>query len=98
MSRNREPQAAVEGGYDQHIALGPLPHARVRLHPALSIVGWLLALAFLAWAVRLVALEGYLYEIPGNFLGDFTRTAELVAPTWFRSEENTYELQQPTDD
>jgi glycosyl transferase family 87 len=49
----------------------------------LSVGGWLAALAFLAWAVRLVALEGYLYEIPGNFLGDFTRTAELGAPTWF---------------
>ena len=49
----------------------------------LSVLGWLTALAFLAWAVHLVVLEGYLYEIAGNFLGDFTRTAELGAPTWF---------------
>jgi hypothetical protein len=69
--------------YDEHIALGLVPHARVRLHPILSVLGWLVAIAFLAWAVRLVALEGYLYELPGNFVGDFTLTAELAATTWF---------------
>jgi len=49
----------------------------------LRALGWLAAVAFLAWAVRLVALEGYLYEIGGNFVGDFTRTAALGAPDWY---------------
>jgi hypothetical protein len=40
-------------------------------------------LAFLVWAARLAILEGYLYEIPNDFLSDFTRTTALGAPTWW---------------
>jgi hypothetical protein len=46
-------------------------------------VTWLGILVFLAWSVRLAFLEGYLYELPKNFDGDFTRTAELGSPEWF---------------
>ncbi len=46
-------------------------------------MSWLVPVVFLGWALRLVYLEGYLYEIPGDFLGDFTRTAMLGAPTWW---------------
>jgi Glycosyltransferase family 87 len=53
---------------------------------AVGLLSWLIPLAFLTWAVRLVFLEGYLYEIPGDFLGDFTRTASLGAPTWWTGE------------
>jgi Glycosyltransferase family 87 len=53
---------------------------------ALTVLSWLIPLAFVAWAARLVFLEGYLYEIPGDFLGDFTRTAQLGAPTWWTGE------------
>jgi glycosyl transferase family 87 len=61
----------------------PTPTAVRRAKPVLALLGWLVALAFLAWALRLVALEGYLYALPGNFKGDFTRTAELRVPEWF---------------
>ena len=50
---------------------------------AARALSWLAVIAALLWAVRLVVLEGYIYEIPNNFLGDFTRTASLGAPTWF---------------
>jgi hypothetical protein len=50
---------------------------------AVRLASWLLPVAFLVWALRLVFLEGYVYEIPGDFLGDFTRTAMLGAPTWW---------------
>ncbi|MBV9893505.1 MAG: DUF2029 domain-containing protein [Chloroflexi bacterium] len=56
---------------------------RSRGKPVLAVLGWLVALAFLAWAIRLVVLEGYLYELAGNFEGDFTRTADLRVPEWF---------------
>jgi hypothetical protein len=41
-------------------------------------LSWLVPMALLARATRLVLLEGYLYEIPKNFDGDFTRTATLA--------------------
>ncbi|GAC1313615.1 MAG: hypothetical protein NVSMB2_01800 [Chloroflexota bacterium] len=44
---------------------------------------WVGVLVFLAWAARLAVLEGYIYEIDKEFLGDFTRTATLGAPTWW---------------
>jgi hypothetical protein len=50
---------------------------------AANVLSWLVPIAFLAWAVRLAFLEGYFYELDTNFLGDFTRTAELGAPTWW---------------
>jgi hypothetical protein len=50
---------------------------------AVTVSSWLIPILFLVWAGRLVFLEGYLYEIPGDFLGDFTRTAMLGAPTWW---------------
>jgi hypothetical protein len=65
---------------------GPLasPHwAHGSAGIAATALSWLVPLAFLVWAARLAFLEGYVYEIPGNFLGDFTRTAELGAPTWW---------------
>jgi hypothetical protein len=55
----------------------------ITLRIAATILSWLVPVAFLAWAARLAFLEGYVYEIPNNFLGDFTRTAELGAPTWW---------------
>jgi hypothetical protein len=48
-----------------------------------TLLSWAIPIAFLIWAARLAVLEGYLYEIEGNFLGDFTRTAALGAPTWW---------------
>src|SRR5690349_20485382 len=65
--------------------------SRPRLGPTLGgwrssllvAASWVAVLAFLAWAIRLAVLEGYIYEIDRDFLGDFTRTAELGAPTWF---------------
>src|SRR5260370_27727849 len=48
-----------------------------------TLLSWLVPLAALAWAARLAFLEGYYYELASNFLGDFTRTAELGAPTWW---------------
>src|SRR5437868_7152185 len=48
-----------------------------------NVLSWLVPLAFLVWAARLVFLEGYFYRLDSNFLGDFTRTAELGAPTWW---------------
>ncbi len=50
---------------------------------AVTLASWLIPIVFLAWAGRLVFLEGYVYEIPGDFVGDFTRTAMLGAPTWW---------------
>jgi Glycosyltransferase family 87 len=48
------------------------------------ILSWVVPLAFLAWAARLVFLEGYLYEVGTDFLGsDFTRTARLGSPEWW---------------
>jgi Glycosyltransferase family 87 len=48
------------------------------------VLSWVLPLAFLAWAARLVFLEGYLYELGTDFLGsDFTRTARLGSPEWW---------------
>jgi hypothetical protein len=55
-----------------------------------TLLSWLIPIAFLVWAARLALLEGYVYEINGNFLGDFTRTAELGAPTWFTGHEIFY--------
>jgi hypothetical protein len=49
----------------------------------LTVLSWLVPVAFLAWAARLVFLEGYYFEIDKDFLGDFTRTAALGAPTWW---------------
>ena len=60
-----------------------LQWARPSAGIAVTILSWLLPVAFLAWAARLAFLEGYAYEIPRDFLGDFTRTAELGAPTWW---------------
>jgi hypothetical protein len=50
---------------------------------ALQVLSWLIPIAFVVWAARLTFLEGYLYEIDKDFLGDFTRTAALGAPTWW---------------
>src|SRR5207248_4165634 len=63
--------------------LDPRRTARRPIRLGVALVTWLVALAALAWAARLAILEGYLYEIPTNFVGDFTRTAELGAPEWF---------------
>ena len=46
-------------------------------------LSWIVPLAFLVWAVRIAFLEGYVYVAGGDFLGDFTRTALLGAPTWW---------------
>ena len=35
------------------------------------VLSWAVPLAFLVWAVRLVAVEGYLNELPKGFSGDF---------------------------
>jgi hypothetical protein len=48
-----------------------------------TLLSWLIPLAFLAWSARLVLLEGYLYEIPKDFAGDFTRTAMLDATQYW---------------
>jgi hypothetical protein len=48
-----------------------------------TLFSWLVPVAFLAWAIRLVFLEGYLYEIPKDFSGDFTTTAMLKVPEWW---------------
>lgn len=50
---------------------------------ALNLLLWVAVLAFCVWAARLALLEGYIYEIDKDFLGDFTRTATLGAPTWW---------------
>ena len=57
--------------------------SRPPMRVGLTILSWLVPLAFLAWAARLAFLEGYYYEIDKDFLGDFTRTAALGAPTWW---------------
>ncbi len=70
--------------FNRHISVSRRP--RRPAASAVTLLSWLIPLAFLAWAARLVFLEGYLYEIPGDFLGDFTRTASLGAPTWWTGE------------
>jgi len=47
------------------------------------VLSWCLPLALLACAIRLSVLEGYLYPANSDYLGDFTRTAQLGAPTWW---------------
>jgi alpha-1,2-mannosyltransferase len=61
----------------RHPALGRLPGH------LLGLVSWLLSLAFLVWAARLAILEGYVYEIPKGFSGDFVATLNLAFPWWF---------------
>jgi hypothetical protein len=56
---------------------------RSPLDVARDVLTWLLVLGFLAWAIRLAVLEGYIYEIPGNFAGDFIRTVQLGNPEWY---------------
>jgi hypothetical protein len=63
--------------------LSPPKWARPGLSLAATLLSWLVPIAFRVWAARLAVLEGYLYVLPGDFLGDFTRTAELGAPTWW---------------
>jgi Glycosyltransferase family 87 len=67
-----------------------LQKARRPLSLIVTAASWLIPIAFLVWAARLVLLEGYVYEISGDFLGDFTRTAALGAPTWFTGQELFY--------
>jgi len=64
-------------------SLPPPPWRSGSLGVAATILSWLVPVAFLVWAARLALLEGYIYEIAGDFLGDFTRTAMLGAPTWW---------------
>src|SRR5262249_20316230 len=52
-------------------------------HIAPLVLSWLVPLVFLAWAARLVLVEGYLYPLENGFSGDFTRTAALGAPQWW---------------
>jgi Glycosyltransferase family 87 len=52
-------------------------------HIAALVLSWLVPLVFLAWAARLVLVEGYLYPLEKGFSGDFTRTAALGAPQWW---------------
>src|SRR5919202_6757231 len=65
----------------------PSPALRGRFHaPAkqlFSLVAWCVCLGFLAWAARVDYLEGYVYEIPKQFSGDFIQTAKLAFPWWF---------------
>lgn len=42
----------------------------------------LVLLAVLAWYVRLIYLEGYLYRIPGSFSGDFQATLKGAWAPW----------------
>jgi hypothetical protein len=57
---------------------------------AATLLSWGVPIAFLIWAVRLALLEGYLYEIPNDFLSDFTRTTALGAPTWWTGQGMFY--------
>ena len=58
-----------------------------RLRRPLEVIAttstWLAAVAFLGWSARLAFLEGYIYEIPKNFSGDFSRTVELGDTEWW---------------
>lgn len=48
------------------------------------VLSWAIPLAFLAWALRLAILEGYVFASRTDFLGsDFTRTAALGSPEWW---------------
>ncbi|MBV9545516.1 MAG: DUF2029 domain-containing protein, partial [Chloroflexi bacterium] len=50
---------------------------------ALTVVSWIAPLSLLMWAVRIDVLEGYIYEVPRNFAGDFTAVSSLQVPEWW---------------
>ena len=57
---------------------GPWRHTpRGLASVTVGLLSWLIPIAFLAWALRLAILEGYVYEVPGNFPGDFSWTTSL---------------------
>jgi Glycosyltransferase family 87 len=63
------------------------PRLRLSLHRLAQAIAlalsWIVPLVFLAWAVRLVLVEGYLFPLEKDFSGDFTRTAALGSPRWW---------------
>ena len=71
-------------------SVSPPPWSRRFLGIAATILSWAVPVAFLIWAARLALLEGYLYEIPNDFLSDFTRTTALGAPTWWTGQGMFY--------